>query len=169
MTLTVSAGPGSGEGALDRRADRRRRRREELEEAGFEVAGRTRQLRHGRRRAGDPLRTLRRRHRDPRLDRRRSSSPAGRSWSRCRSWSAPSARSRCSRSAAAASSPSVTKKTSRSPTGQVIRQSPSAGTQVEPGSTVSIVVSKGEEDGEGAERDRQAARAKRWKRCAQPG
>jgi eukaryotic-like serine/threonine-protein kinase len=34
---------------------------------------------------------------------------------------------------------------SASPQGQVIRQSPSAGTQVEPGSTVTIVVSSGEE------------------------
>jgi len=37
----------------------------------------------------------------------------------------------------------VTEETSSAPVGQVIRQSPSAGKEVEPGSTVSIVVSKG--------------------------
>ena len=42
--------------------------------------------------------------------------------------------------------PSVTEEESAEPEGQVIRQSPSAGSQVEPGSTVSIVVSKGEEE-----------------------
>jgi eukaryotic-like serine/threonine-protein kinase len=41
--------------------------------------------------------------------------------------------------------PSVSEEESPSPQGQVIRQSPSAGTQVEPGSTVSLVVSSGEE------------------------
>jgi eukaryotic-like serine/threonine-protein kinase len=41
--------------------------------------------------------------------------------------------------------PSVSEEESSSPKGQVIRQSPSAGTEVEPGSTVSIVVSGGEE------------------------
>jgi serine/threonine-protein kinase len=41
--------------------------------------------------------------------------------------------------------PSVEEEASRSPAGQVIRQSPSAGSQLPPGSTVSIVVSKGEE------------------------
>ena len=41
--------------------------------------------------------------------------------------------------------PSVTESESSSPEGQVIRQAPSAGSQIEPGSTVSIVVSKGEE------------------------
>jgi len=41
--------------------------------------------------------------------------------------------------------PSVSEEESSSPEGQVIRQSPSAGTEVEPGSTVSIVVSSGEE------------------------
>ena len=43
-------------------------------------------------------------------------------------------------------SPSVTEEESSSPKGQVIRQSPSAGTQVEPGSTVGLVVSSGEEE-----------------------
>ncbi|HWC48733.1 MAG TPA: PASTA domain-containing protein [Solirubrobacterales bacterium] len=43
-------------------------------------------------------------------------------------------------------SPSVSEEESASPKGQVIRQSPSAGTQVEPGSTVSLVVSSGEEE-----------------------
>jgi eukaryotic-like serine/threonine-protein kinase len=41
--------------------------------------------------------------------------------------------------------PSVEEEASHSPAGQVIRQSPSAGSQLPPGSTVSIVVSKGEE------------------------
>ena len=40
---------------------------------------------------------------------------------------------------------SVVEETSSSPVGQVIRQSPSAGREVEPGSTVSIVVSKGQQ------------------------
>jgi eukaryotic-like serine/threonine-protein kinase len=39
--------------------------------------------------------------------------------------------------------PSVTEETSSAPDGEVIRQSPSAGTKVDPGSTVAIVVSKG--------------------------
>ncbi len=39
--------------------------------------------------------------------------------------------------------PSVSEEESGSPTGQVIRQSPSAGSQVEPGTAVSIVVSSG--------------------------
>ncbi len=39
----------------------------------------------------------------------------------------------------------VTEETSSAPVGQVIRQSPSAGREVEPGSTVSIVVSKGQQ------------------------
>jgi serine/threonine-protein kinase len=43
-------------------------------------------------------------------------------------------------------SPSVSEEESSSPKGQVIRQSPSAGTEVEPGSTVTIVVSSGEEE-----------------------
>ncbi|HKT82912.1 MAG TPA: PASTA domain-containing protein, partial [Solirubrobacterales bacterium] len=42
-------------------------------------------------------------------------------------------------------SPSVEEAESKQPTGQVIRQSPSAGSQLPPGSTVSITVSKGEE------------------------
>jgi beta-lactam-binding protein with PASTA domain/predicted Ser/Thr protein kinase len=42
--------------------------------------------------------------------------------------------------------PSVSEEESSSPVGQVIRQSPSAGTQVEPGSTVAIVVSSGKEE-----------------------
>ena len=42
-------------------------------------------------------------------------------------------------------SPTVSEEESPSPKGQVIRQSPSAGTQVEPGSTVALVVSSGEE------------------------
>ncbi|HEX7059272.1 MAG TPA: PASTA domain-containing protein [Solirubrobacterales bacterium] len=41
--------------------------------------------------------------------------------------------------------PSVSEEESSAPAGEVIRQSPSAGAQVEPGSTVSIVVSKGEQ------------------------
>ncbi|HET7121771.1 MAG TPA: PASTA domain-containing protein, partial [Solirubrobacterales bacterium] len=41
---------------------------------------------------------------------------------------------------------SVSEEESASPVGQVIRQSPSAGTEVEPGSTVTIVVSKGEKE-----------------------
>jgi serine/threonine-protein kinase len=40
-------------------------------------------------------------------------------------------------------SPSVSEEESNSPSGEVISQSPSAGTEVEPGSTVSIVVSSG--------------------------
>jgi beta-lactam-binding protein with PASTA domain/predicted Ser/Thr protein kinase len=43
-------------------------------------------------------------------------------------------------------SPSVSEEESPSPKGQVIRQSPSAGTEVEPGSSVTIVVSSGEEE-----------------------
>jgi eukaryotic-like serine/threonine-protein kinase len=43
---------------------------------------------------------------------------------------------------------SASEEESASPQGQVIRQSPSAGTQVEPGSTVTIVVSSGEEEEE---------------------
>jgi serine/threonine-protein kinase len=43
---------------------------------------------------------------------------------------------------------SASEEESASPKGQVIRQSPSAGTQVEPGSTVTIVVSKGEKEEE---------------------
>ncbi|MFL5899465.1 MAG: protein kinase domain-containing protein [Solirubrobacterales bacterium] len=42
--------------------------------------------------------------------------------------------------------PSVAEEESNTPAGEVIRQSPSAGTQVEPGSTVSIVVSSGREE-----------------------
>jgi eukaryotic-like serine/threonine-protein kinase len=45
---------------------------------------------------------------------------------------------------------SASEEESASPKGQVIRQSPSAGTQVEPGSTVTIVVSKGEKEEEKA-------------------
>jgi len=41
--------------------------------------------------------------------------------------------------------PSVEEEESSAPAGEVIRQSPSAGSEVEPGSTVSIVVSRGEE------------------------
>jgi serine/threonine-protein kinase len=41
--------------------------------------------------------------------------------------------------------PSVEEQTSSAPAGQVIRQAPNAGSQLPPGSTVSIVVSKGEE------------------------
>ncbi len=41
--------------------------------------------------------------------------------------------------------PSVSEQTSAAPVGQVIRQAPSAGSRVEPGSAVSITVSKGEE------------------------
>jgi eukaryotic-like serine/threonine-protein kinase len=41
--------------------------------------------------------------------------------------------------------PSVEEEESSTPAGEVIRQSPSAGSQLPPGSTVSIVVSKGEE------------------------
>jgi len=41
---------------------------------------------------------------------------------------------------------SVSEEESSSPKGQVIRQSPDAGTEVEPGSTVAIVVSKGEKE-----------------------
>jgi eukaryotic-like serine/threonine-protein kinase len=44
--------------------------------------------------------------------------------------------------------PSVSEEESSAPAGEVIRQSPSAGTEVEPGSTVSIVVSSGEEEKE---------------------
>jgi serine/threonine-protein kinase len=42
--------------------------------------------------------------------------------------------------------PSVSEEENAAAAGEVIRQSPSAGTQVEPGSTVSIVVSSGEEE-----------------------
>jgi serine/threonine-protein kinase len=42
--------------------------------------------------------------------------------------------------------PSVSEEESTSPAGEVISQSPSAGTEVEPGSTVSIVVSSGKEE-----------------------
>ncbi len=41
--------------------------------------------------------------------------------------------------------PSVSEEESAAPAGEVISQSPSAGSEVEPGSTVSIVVSSGEE------------------------
>ena len=41
--------------------------------------------------------------------------------------------------------PSVSEEENSAPSGEVIRQSPSAGAQVDPGSTVSIVVSKGEQ------------------------
>jgi serine/threonine-protein kinase len=41
--------------------------------------------------------------------------------------------------------PSVSEEESSAPAGEVIRQSPSAGSRVEPGSTVEIVVSRGEE------------------------
>jgi eukaryotic-like serine/threonine-protein kinase len=43
-------------------------------------------------------------------------------------------------------SPSVSEEENISPAGEVIRQSPSAGTAVEPGSTISIVVSSGKEE-----------------------
>jgi beta-lactam-binding protein with PASTA domain/predicted Ser/Thr protein kinase len=46
--------------------------------------------------------------------------------------------------------PSVTEEASPAPAGQVIRQAPSAGSQVAPGSTVSITVSKGEKKAEKA-------------------
>jgi eukaryotic-like serine/threonine-protein kinase len=42
--------------------------------------------------------------------------------------------------------PSVTEEESSAPQGQVIRQAPNAGKEVEPGSTVSIVVSEGKEE-----------------------
>jgi eukaryotic-like serine/threonine-protein kinase len=42
--------------------------------------------------------------------------------------------------------PSVSEEENPAPVGEVIRQSPSAGTEVEPGATVSIVVSKGEKE-----------------------
>jgi beta-lactam-binding protein with PASTA domain/predicted Ser/Thr protein kinase len=42
--------------------------------------------------------------------------------------------------------PSVSEEENRAPEGQVISQSPSAGTEVEPGSTVSIIVSSGEKE-----------------------
>jgi serine/threonine-protein kinase len=42
--------------------------------------------------------------------------------------------------------PSVSEEESNSPAGEVINQSPSAGTEVEPGATVSIVVSSGREE-----------------------
>jgi eukaryotic-like serine/threonine-protein kinase len=42
--------------------------------------------------------------------------------------------------------PSVSEAESNSPTGEVIRQSPSAGSEVDPGSTVSIVVSSGKQE-----------------------
>ena len=45
----------------------------------------------------------------------------------------------------AASCPSVSEEANSAPAGQVIRQAPSAGSQVAPGSTVSITVSKGVE------------------------
>ena len=45
---------------------------------------------------------------------------------------------------------SASEEESASPKGQVIRQSPSAGTQVEPGSSVTIVVSSGKEEEEAA-------------------
>jgi eukaryotic-like serine/threonine-protein kinase len=41
---------------------------------------------------------------------------------------------------------SVSEEENKAPAGQVIRQSPSAGTEVEPGSTVTIAVSQGEEE-----------------------
>jgi beta-lactam-binding protein with PASTA domain/predicted Ser/Thr protein kinase len=47
--------------------------------------------------------------------------------------------------------PSVAEEESSAPQGQVLRQSPSAGSEVEPGSTVSIVVSAGEEEEEPAQ------------------
>ena len=43
-------------------------------------------------------------------------------------------------------SPSVSEEESSSPKGQVVRQSPSAGTQVEPGSVVTLIVSSGEKE-----------------------
>ena len=46
---------------------------------------------------------------------------------------------------AAGFQPSVSEVPDSAPEGQVIRQTPSAGSQIEPGSTVSIVVSEGEE------------------------
>jgi beta-lactam-binding protein with PASTA domain/predicted Ser/Thr protein kinase len=46
---------------------------------------------------------------------------------------------------------SVSEEESSSPKGQVIRQSPDAGTEVEPGSAVAIVVSKGEKEEEQAQ------------------
>jgi serine/threonine-protein kinase len=42
--------------------------------------------------------------------------------------------------------PSVSEEESNSPTGEVVRQSPSAGTEVDPGSTVAIVVSSGKQE-----------------------
>jgi serine/threonine-protein kinase len=47
--------------------------------------------------------------------------------------------------------PSVSEEESSSPQGEVIRQSPSAGREVEPGSTVTIVVSKGEKEEEASQ------------------
>jgi serine/threonine-protein kinase len=46
---------------------------------------------------------------------------------------------------AAGFSPGVTEEESSAPKGEVLRQSPSAGSRVDPGSTISIVVSEGEE------------------------
>jgi beta-lactam-binding protein with PASTA domain/predicted Ser/Thr protein kinase len=46
--------------------------------------------------------------------------------------------------------PSVSEEENAAPAGEVIRQSPSAGTEVEPGSTVAVVVSTGKEEEEAA-------------------
>ncbi len=84
--------PGQRQGALDRRPDQRRSRRK-TRRSGLRSAGsKSVHSEARRRRAGDPLRTLRRGDRDQRQRRSCSSSPAGRSWPRCRSWSARSAR-----------------------------------------------------------------------------
>ena len=65
--------------------------------------------------------------------------------------------------------PSVSEEESNSPAGEVISQSPSAGSEVEAGLDRGDRRLLRQEAGEGAERDRQAALAKRWRRSAPPG
>ncbi len=144
MTLTVSAGPGTGSVPATAGLPRDEAS-EKLEAAGFEVRVETvnsASVEEGLVIHSEPAggKTATHGSTSP------CSSPPGRSWSRSRSWSAPSAASRCSRSAAAASSRASPKKESSAPVGEVIRQSPSAGSEVEPGSTVAIVVSAGKQE-----------------------
>ena len=80
----------------------------------------------------------------------------------------PARASPCSRSAAAASLPASAKKKAPAPAGEVISQSPSAGSEVEPGSTRRDRRLRRRRAGDGAERDRRGTLAKPWKRSARP-
>ena len=168
VDLTVSAGPGQRQGAEHRRACRWPK----ATASSKKPASRSQVDRvnsdSGRRRAGDPLRPLRRHHRHRRLDRdphrllrpeARQGPDPGRNPALGGGPADPQHRPRAERQ----------RTVERRPGGQVIRQAPSAGSQVPPGTTVSIIVSEGRRKGDRPERDRQVARRTRSAPCGKPG